>query len=749
METYERSDINGILDARGTDIEYCPTFILRRCLDAHNIPSLHLTRKQCVSKMRNLGYISLHDPHAIDPSMDTLKTIVSKSQYARSFANPMFENQDKTQSATRSATLLTFEQTQTPLVYRPTHPLYDASFNTVVCDQLHSLHNIYVNMKNITTLVNELDSKVKSIQDNLNQVNDTMFVSESEVSRGVFEYKEFSNINSPFINIHHGKGVFIPIERLIDNRLTFDYDTSYVHIREQQTMYDIIIEIQNLGWFDRLSVNFQQTRNIGIHLMDIKTFADIQNKFEFDPNENIITKFMNWNYSTLKWELWAKSPGARFNDGNVYIYTTLLDTVTNWPGLTTNSEFLSFRFHFTALKRVYANANVTNPFMTGLRKNKDVVFLSSNASSLSVRGFHQWVDSPDRVVLSTSIRVKHESVAMDIPALIQIELDVPHTTIEHGNVGYHPCPYTGAGLITNANARVDVRLDRNEDNTKSVMKIVLESKYIPLSREEIEISVDIGYSLETKNISYITPIVNMDYEMIDNMISITNMDVKDSVNLDGDLELNEYYNIVHTLTETHQYNKDINTIFVDYDVNQTYDGDTPQFSIQNIRLSNSNIEANEPQVLDFTYTFEMVIRDTTDVYTSVVFPDGYVQVDDYVLDVVDDHVFSRIRYEDFAPTLRVYEPADPDSIQVTVLQHVPETQTDSNIEYRVMDVDKIQTNVSSALHMLVPSTTYVRVRDVRQTVRFLTDNLVGFIYQEGSLQELGEFETIQITVSQS
>ena len=145
----------------------------------------------------------------------------------------------------------------------------------------------------------------------------------------------------------------------------------------------------------------------------------------------------------------------------------------------------------------------------------------------------------------------------------------------------------------------------------------------------------------------------------------------------------------------------------------------------------------------------MVIRDTTDVYTSVVFPDGYVQVDDYVLDVVDDHVFSRIRYEDFAPTLRVYEPADPDSIQVTVLQHVPETQTDSNIEYRVMDVDKIQTNVSSALHMLVPSTTYVRVRDVRQTVRFLTDNLVGFIYQEGSLQELGEFETIQITVSQS
>jgi hypothetical protein len=301
----------------------------------------------------------------------------------------------------------------------------------------------------------------------------------------------------------------------------------------------------------------------------------------------------------------------------------------------------------------------------------------------------------------------------------------------------------------NANKRVDVRLDRNEDNTKSVMKIVLESIYIPISGEEIEISVDIGYSLETKNISYITPIVNMDYGMNHNTISITNTDVKDSVNLNGELVLNEYYNIVHTLTETNQYNKDINIIFVDYDVNPLYNGDTPQFSIQNIRVSNSNIEANEPQVLDFTYNVNMVIRDTTNVYTSVAFPDYYVSVDDYVLDVVDDRVFARIRYEDFEPTLRVYAPADPDSIQVTVLQHVPDTQTESNIEYRVMDAETIQADVSSALHMLVPSTTYVRVRDVRQTVRFLTDNLFGFIHQEGLLQELGAFDSIKITVTQS
>ena len=756
METYERSDINGILDARGTDIEYCPTFVLRRCLDAHHIPSLHLTRKQCISKMRDLGYIRLREPHAIDPYVDSAKTIISKPQYARTFANPIFENQDKTRSATRSATRsvvpLNFEQTQNPLVYRPSNPLYDASFNTVVCDQLHALHNLYVQMTSITDLVNELETKVNSIQTNLDQVGTRMDLSESDVSRGVFEYKQFSNITSPFINIHHGKGVFIPVERLVDRRLIFDYDTSYVHIREQQTMYDIIIEIQNVGWFDRSSVEFRQGSNVGFHLMDIKTFADIQNQFEFDPDENIITKFMNWNYSTSKWELWDQSPGARFNDGNVYIYTTLLNTILpNFPLRITKNRLTdrSFRFHFTALKRVYADANVTNPFMTGLRKTKDVAFLASNAASLSVRGFHQWVDSPDRVVLSTSIRVKHESTADNIPAFVQIEVDVPHTTIEHGSTGYHPCPYTGAGLITNANKRVDVRLDRNEDNTKSVMKIVLESKYLPISGEEIEITVDIGYSLETKNISYITPIVKMDYEMNHNTISITNTDVKDSVNLDGELELNEYYNIVHTLTESHRYNKDMNTIFVYYDVNQIYVGDTPQLSIQNIRISNSDIEANEPQLLDFTYDFKMVISDTTNVYISVTFPDDYVPMDDYVLDVVDDHVFARIRYEDFEPTLRVYAPDDPDSIQVTVLQHVPDTQTESNIEYHVMDADTIQANVSSALHMLVPSTTYVRVRDVGQTVRFLTDNLVGFIHQEGMFQELGEFESIKITVNQN
>ena len=756
METYERSDINGILDARGTDIEYCPTFVLRRCLDAHHIPSLHLTRKQCVSKMHALGYIRLHEPHAIDLSMDSAKTIVSKPQYARTFVNPIFENQDKTRSATRSATRsvepLTFEQTQNPLVYRPSNPFYDESFNTLVCDQLHVLHNLYVQMTSITDLVNELETKVYEIQANVKHVETHMDLSEDEVSRGVFEYKQFSNITSPFINIHHGKGVFRPVDRLIDNRLIFDYDTSYVHIREQQTTYDIIIEIQNVGWFDRSSVNFSQGSNVGFHLMNINTFAGIQNQFTFDPDENMITKFMKWNYSTSKWELWDNSPGARFNNGNVYIYTSLLNTqIPGWPGLATNPSFMSFRFHFTAFKRVYADTNVTNPFMTGLRKTKDVAFLASNAASLSVRGFHQWVDSPDRVVLSTSIRVKHQSgisTADNIPAFVQIELDVPHTTIEHGSTGDHPCPYTGAGLITNANKRVDVRLDRNEDNTKSVMKIVLESKYLPISGEEIEITVDIGYSLETKNISYITPIVNMEYEMNHNTISITNTDVKDSVNLGGELELNEYYNIVHTLTETHRYNKDMNTIFVDYDVNQIYVGDTPQLSIQNIRVSNSNIEANEPQLLEFTYNFTMIIRDTTNVYISVTFPDDYVPVDDYVLDVVDDRVFARIRYEDFEPTLRVYAPADPDSIQVTVLQHVPDTQPEANIEYRVMDADTIQANVSSALHMLVPSTTYVRVRDVGQTVRFLTDNLFGFIHQEGMLQELGEFESIQITVNQ-
>ena len=757
METYERSDINGILDARGTDIEYCPTFVLRRCLDAHHIPSLHLTRKQCISKMRDLGYIRLREPHAIDPYVDSAKTIISKPQYARTFVNPIFENQDKTRSATRSVTRsvvpLTFEQTQNPLVYRPSNPLYDASFNTLVCDQLHTLHNLYVQMTSITDLVNELDTKVDSIQTNLNQVETQMDLSESEVSRGVFEYKQFSNITSPFINLHHGKGVFIPVERLIDNRLIFDYDTSYVHIREQQTMYDIIIEIQNLGWFDKSSVEFRREPNVGFHLMDIKTFTGIQNQFEFDPDETIITKYMKWNYSASKWEL-NRTPGTRFNDGNVYVYTNDLNTFSNF-GTTTNADFMSFRFQFTALKRTnVTDTNVTNPFMTGLRKSQDVAFLASNAASLSVRGFHQWVDSPDRVVLSTLVRVKHPSVTstMDnIPAFVQIELDVPHTTIEHGNTGYPPCPYTGTGLIMNTNKRVDVRLDRNEDNTKSVMKIVLESKYLPISGEEIEITVDIGYSLETKNISYITPIVKMDYEMNHNTISITNTDVKDSVNLDGELELNEYYNIVHTLTETHRYNKDINTIFVDYDVNQTYAGeeDKPQLSIQNIRVSNSNIEANEPQLLDFTYNFEMVINDTTNVYTSVTFPDDYVPVDDYVLDVVDDRVFARIRYEDFEPTLRVYAPADPDSIQVTVLQHVPDTQPEANIEYRVMDADTIQANVSSALHMLVPSTTYVRVRDVGQTVRFLTDNLVGFIHQEGLLQELGKFASIQIRVNQN
>ena len=607
-------------------------------------------------------------------------------------------------------------------------------------------------MENITALVNKLDSKVNAIQTSLTEVNDTMVLSESEVSRGVFEYKQFSNITSPFINIHHGKGVFTPVERLIDNRLIFDYDTSYVHIREQQTMYDIIIEIQNLGWFDRDSVDFRQERTIGFHLMNIKTFADIENKFEFDPDETIITKFMRWDNSKAKWRLHSISPGARFNDGNVYVHTILLDTVNDF-GRKTDDSLESFRFQFTALKSTnITDANVTNPFMTGLRKSKDVVFLSSNATSLSVQGFHQWVDSPDRVALSTLIRVKHQSVTSttdNLPSFVQIELDVPHTTIEHGNIGYHPCPYTGAGLIMNANKRVDVRLDRNEDNTKSVMKIVLESKHIPISGEEIEISVDIGYSLETKNISYITPIVKMDYGMNHNTISITNTDVKDSVNLNGELVLNEYYNIVHTLTETHQYNKDINIIFVDYDVNPLYNGDTPQFSIQNIRVSNSNVEANEPQVLVFTYNVNMVIRDTTNVYTSVVFPDDYVTVEDYVLDVVDDRVFARIRYEDFEPTLRVYAPADPDSIQVTVLQHVPDTQTESNIEYRVMDAETIQANVSSALHMLVPSTTYVRVRDVSQTVRFLTDNLFGFIHQEGLLQELGEFDSIRITVTQS
>lgn len=607
-------------------------------------------------------------------------------------------------------------------------------------------------MENITALVTKLDSKVKEIQTNLYEVNDTMGLSESEVSRGVFEYKQFSNITSPFINIHHGKGVFTPVERLIDNRLIFDYDTSYVYIREQQTMYDIIIEIQNLGWFDRDSVYFKQKLSIGFHLMNIKTFADIENKFEFDPDETIITKFMTWDKYKAKW-IYSISPGARFNDGNVYVHTPKLDTRTDFPGTNTDDSLLSFRFQFTALKRTnVTDTNVTNPFMTGLRKSKDVVFLSSNATSLSVQGFHQWVDSPDRVALSTLIRVKHQSVTSttdNLPSFVQIELDVPHTTIEHGNIGYHPCPYTGAGLIMNANKRVDVRLDRNEDNTKSVMKIVLESIYIPISGEEIEISVDIGYSLETKNISYITPIVNMDYGMNHNTISITNTDVKDSVNLNGELVLNEYYNIVHTLTETNQYNKDINIIFVDYDVNPLYNGDTPQFSIQNIRVSNSNIEANEPQVLDFTYNVNMVIRDTTNVYTSVAFPDYYVSVDDYVLDVVDDRVFARIRYEDFEPTLRVYAPADPDSIQVTVLQHVPDTQTESNIEYRVMDAETIQADVSSALHMLVPSTTYVRVRDVRQTVRFLTDNLFGFIHQEGLLQELGAFDSIKITVTQS
>ena len=750
METYERSDINGILDARGTDIEYCPTFILRRCLDAHHIPSLHLTRKQCVSKMHDLGYISLREPHAIDLSTEPVNTIVSKPQYARTFENPIFENQDKTHfSATRSAT---FEQPQHDFVHRPTNPLYDASFNTVVCDQLHSFHNIYVQMKNITTLVNELETKVNYIEANLNQMETQMDRSEGDVSRGVFEYKQFSNITSPFINIHHGKGVFTPVERLVDNRLIFDYDISYVHIREQQTMYDIIIEIQNVGWFDRSSVDFEQPPDTGFHIMDIKTFSDIQNKFEFDPDENITTKFMKWDFNTLKWVLWKKSAGARFNDGNVYIYTTLLNTKNDAGRI--GAQSLSFRFHFTTLKRVDTDANVTNPFMTGLRKSQDVTFIASNAASLSVRGFHQWVDSPDRVVLSTSIRVKHESVpsstaTTNIPAFIQLELDVPHTTIEHGNTGNHPCPYTGAGLITNANKRVDVRLDRNEDNTKSVMKIIVESKYIPLSGEEIEISIDIGYSLKTKNISYITPVVNMDYTMNHNTISITNTDVKDSVNLAGELELNEYYNIIHTLTETHRYNKDINTIFVDYDVNPVYNGDTAQLLIQNIRVSNSNIEANEPQLLDFTYKFEMVISDTTSDYTSVVFPDDYVTVEDYVLDVVDDRVFARIRYDDFEPTLRVYAPADPDSIQVTVLQHVPDTQTDANIEYRVMDAETIQANVSSALHMLVPSTTYVRVRDVRQTVRFLTDNLFGFIHQEGLLQALGEFDSIQITVTQS
>jgi hypothetical protein len=398
------------------------------------------------------------------------------------------------------------------------------------------------------------------------------------------------------------------------------------------------------------------------------------------------------------------------------------------------------------LKRELNILNISNPFLTGLREYIDVKFINSNANnSVSVHGFHYWTDSPDRVCLISSIRVKYTSAeAEHLPDILQLELEAPHQNIDHGDA--QACPYTGVGMLSNG-TNVDVRLDYEHAMFRTVIKIVMENNYIPLTGEEVEITTEISYSLKKTTESFITPIVKLNYEMENDTIIISNTSVKDSINIEGNLELNEYYDFTHYLSRNYRYDSNKNVVFVDYASGVVYD----HILIYNFEISNDPLSnTSEPEIIA-TYDVSFIVTQK-DVYESIEFPDYFVPATNHILNVVGDQVIASIRYLDFTSTLGIYAPIDPDTILVTVHQPVPNIDSqDSTISYQVIDQENmIQLNVTSPHDMISPSTTYLRINtSMKKTIETMLNTLHGFRTSESDIvHELGEFKSVSFTVDQ-
>ena len=688
MLTNELYEINGLLSTHGTLLEFSPTFLLRETLKSLNINSIGLTRTDCIYKLQTLGYTKL-----FKHSKDNNSLILPQPTNDRVISTHV--NTTKKKDCNRSFEPNRFQPSHEKM-FVPPNPIIDARFNTLTSNVLHVYNEIYLNSfglkNNITQTVNDLRSFESNIDYLLNKIEE---VNNSLKSK--FIYKEFKNLDVPYIKQTNKKGLYVRINQLLNKNLTYDYEKSYIFLREYDNLYQITIEIKDMNIYPLL-VEDRTTYDL----------IDLSNHFGniFKNQDEIRVPFIRTIRNAGNMD-YSMNPGAKIVNGLLSISTTMFTTHIRDIKLKTPNLPATIIINFQSQKSLAKVENIFNPFIAGKQESVRINMINTNCSgSMTFNGIHNWVDSIYRVNLNTHVHLDLANIN-NLPEYISFYIQVPHSNIEN----FDCTSGNGVLLYNNEYHNIDVCINQSQ------LEITFESSYLNTYIKEMQIITNVSYNLiDTKQL-VINPIFDMDVACEVDTIIIKQIEINDTINNDayginyGNLELFEYYEIIHVLTEELEYDDNFLFPVVTYNTDLEFD----VISLSNIRIS----DTTKNRSLRNSYTILNTITNITPEYrrNTEEIPSDYIHVNhDKIILIPEEtntnHVLTDQVILDVLDTYNV----DLLDIQSITFEITQETSDDFDFD---VDDGKLIINLPDS--NIETSNSYIRIYDLLETMSVITD----------------------------
>lgn len=661
MVTNERTELNGILGDKGTLLEYCPTSLLRQCLSDLGIDTIGLTRAGCVLKLGVLGYERLYDdsytPNENDRNFQYTKDIVVAFD-------------DQLQSTTDVIKERSIQSYSVPnIIVKDVYAndaIYDAKFKNMECNNVFIGNGCYVNSTDLIGTLDHIQTQVATNFTNVQSLNTPIQEAYTKLGTSITygENNEFSNISNPFISVYPGKGEFYPIKSLETNQITFDFEKSYIFVREVQMFYEITVEIKGMNVTQSTHITSNK-----IKLLDLASIVESQNgRLVLDDSEDLRVPFVIKSGSGHVHR--SMSPGIHVQNNNIYIWTTLFTTHT--PGgveLITPNLPVTIQFHYSARKRINDSQGV-NPFMTAIQESNTFVTPEINLPADNIHNFdgkHNWVDTLDSTKLSTRIYYNQSDMRYSwLPRYIVLKVKLPHDSAI-----VDPTTYTGSGLLIlpTGYRHVDVCIKRDLPDDEYKLNITLESEIIKYM-DTVEMITQVSYNLLTNKRKVFKPIMRLDERKTFDVISISNINILDTMNDVGVLDIAEYYNLRFTYVDTMTRYIDTTTIpSLTYELDTT-NNDSVLFA--NILISDSETSTT----LINAYTLRVTVLDDYTKYTYREQPHVpetiHMSVPTNIWNVKNNVVHHLIKTEDVEAIIQTVDnDMVVDSLTVNVYQHLP------------------------------------------------------------------------------
>lgn len=722
-----------LMGENGLELEYCPTCILRDKLHKLQLNTNGLTRTECIHHLQLKGYHRLCNKNTSPKTTPCrqIERIESNFDNTVSFRdNFVFQSENSIEI-----------HSQSHGVY---NPIYDQSVKFLSTKYLYSLDHFYLQNNELFSVFENAKNQLCHIESSydllLNPSNPRSLPGiEANLSYKFKSdvYQQFDNIKTPFINLHAGKGLFLEIEKLSNNKLAFDYNNSYIYIKDHQTLYDITIEIRDLQWFNKS----YKTNKVVFELLDINLLQNKPTNIRFDNNEFIVAPYLFVNEYDGQWQT-ASTPGVQIQAGKISIWAPRLTTADEFDQLLYKKDIpFTIRFSYISRKKSILSNDTVSPYFVSKQQTEQVRLIRANVP-MDIVGTHYWIDGIDRVVLYTDLKLNLHNLDLNHD-VITIVTNVPNEyEIEHHHTD-HICPYTGTGKLHGND--VSVQLDKEF----GVSRLMIQLPSSIIKTKQVCFQTNITYNLISKTFNYISPQIDVTVSGDTDRLTIADIKIYDSINVNGGLELNEYYEINHVIQEVNLYVYDLEPD-ISYDVYSFADG------IHVSNLSITNTFAN--------HLFTAILTDSTPAYEFRTFPYvPHIDVPDgYVLNIQKSTVFNKgkprpgnttfnymIRYSQIESIIDVYTPINPSSLNILVYQTTTLETQQEDITYEITDAQTLTVNINNT-NDIIPSYNYVRVFNTQERVNKLLDVVEGYFDQSESMviHELGEFDTIIYNTSQ-